>query len=363
MSIWRYSDYISFVPEIHRVTLGEGNTPLILSRHIGPRVGMPNLWFKLESSNPTGSYKDRFAAAAISSMLWRGLRRCVATSSGNTGSALAAYCAMSQIDCRIAIVESAPEAKLYQMLAYGAHLARVRGFGISNEVTSRILTSLQSMTRSSDSSLQISAYCYAPEAMSGVQTIAYEIAEHLPKIEHVFCQAGGGGLTLAIARGFLKFAECRKINRVPAVHCVQPEGNNTIAGPLRDGNNKAQHVECSSHISGLQVPSVLDGNDTISYCRVTKGTGHLVTDEETWMMQKRLAREEGIFCEPAAAVSVAGALNAARSGNLNPESTIVCLITGSAFKDTATVQRMVADRYCSAIEPPVLKDWMMGNLE
>src|SRR5689334_16060419 len=87
MSIWRFCDGIVEVPPEHRVTLGEGNTPLVRSHNIGPKLGLPNLYFKVESANPTGSYKDRFAAAAISHMLAKGQRRCLATSSGNTGSA------------------------------------------------------------------------------------------------------------------------------------------------------------------------------------------------------------------------------------------------------------------------------------
>src|SRR5690349_13631741 len=135
MSIWRWSDWLDFVPAPARVTLGEGNTPLIRSRRIGPSVGLERLHFKLEMVNPTASYKDRFAAAAVSHMKAAGLTRCVATSSGNTGSALAAYCAAAGIECVIAIVEAAPEGKLQQMLAYGAKLFRVRGFGIDPTAT------------------------------------------------------------------------------------------------------------------------------------------------------------------------------------------------------------------------------------
>ncbi|MEX2358749.1 MAG: pyridoxal-phosphate dependent enzyme, partial [Pirellulaceae bacterium] len=117
------------------VTLGEGNTPLTASRSIGPALGLRHLYFKLESVNPTGSYKDRFAAAAISDMRRAGKSRVVATSSGNTGSALAAYAAAAGMDCTIAVVEGAPLGKLRQMLAYGAHIRKIQGFGIDAETT------------------------------------------------------------------------------------------------------------------------------------------------------------------------------------------------------------------------------------
>src|ERR1700677_1597422 len=115
MSIWR-SRYISEgVPERFRISLGEGQTPLLRSRRIGPSVGLSNLFFKLETVNPTGSYKDRFAAAAIADMLQHGKHRCIATSSGNTGAALAAYCAAGNLRCEIVAVQTAPDKKPKQM--------------------------------------------------------------------------------------------------------------------------------------------------------------------------------------------------------------------------------------------------------
>ena len=129
--IWKWSDRLGNAPKDEfRLTLGEGCTPLVRSRRIGPDTGLTNLYFKLESANPTGSYKDRFAASAVSHLLARKKTQCLATSSGNTGAALAAACAVAGIPCHLAIVEPAPDGKLSQMLAYGAKLYRIRGFGI-----------------------------------------------------------------------------------------------------------------------------------------------------------------------------------------------------------------------------------------
>src|SRR5215213_4887230 len=103
MSIWRWADWIEPVPAEARLTLGEGDTPLVRSRAIGPAAGLPSLYFKLETVNPSGSYKDRFAAAAVSHLRASGRRQVIATSSGNTGAALAAYCAAAGVPCEIAI--------------------------------------------------------------------------------------------------------------------------------------------------------------------------------------------------------------------------------------------------------------------
>ncbi len=345
MSVWRWAGAVAHVEEELRVTLGEGETPLIRTARIGRSAGLGRLFVKLESSNPTGSYKDRFAALAVSHMRASGKRRCVATSSGNTGSALAAYCAAAGLDCEIAIVEGTPEGKLSQMLAYGAKLYQVRGFGPHPDLTRRAFEAVQKLGAAPDAALQISAFACSPAGMSGVQTIGYELAQQAAeiggRIDHVFCPAGGGGLTLAVARGFERLCAQGKLKSGPAIHCVQPVGNNTIAGPLREGAAKARAVTCTSQISGLQVGTVLDGDEVIASCRASGGTGHLVEDEAIWEVQGRLAREEGIFCEPAGATAMAGALAAGSAGEIDRDLTIVCLVTGSGFKDPSSVTKMI----------------------
>ena len=346
MSIWKYADRFSDVSTEHQLSLGEGHTPLVRSRSIGPTAGLENLFFKLETVNPSGSYKDRFAAAAISHMRATGKSKCVATSSGNTGSALAAYCAAARMPCQIAIVETAPQSKLTQMLAYGAQLLRVRGFGTESTTTAEVFQLLADLGSREDSAVQISAYHYSPEGMYGVQTIGYELAEQTEgQLQHIFCQAGGGGLTLATARAIAEASPHTK------VHCVQPSGNDTIAGPLREGLSTARAVQCTTTISGLQVASVVDGNEVVTECRELAGTGYIVEDTEVYSLQRRLAREEGIFCEPAGAVALAGALQSAALGELPSDETAVCLITGSGFKDSVSAEQMVARCECPLVNP------------
>lgn len=354
MSIWRFADLITPVAAEHRVTLGEGDTPLIPSRRIGPAAGLTNLWFKVESSNPAGSFKDRMGAASVSHMLANGQTRVIATSSGNTGSALSAYCAAAGIECHIAVVETAPAGKLRQMMAYGADVFRIRGFGLDPDISRRTFARLEEIAARPDSSIQVSSYIYSPEGMTGVETISHELTEQSGglslSIDRVFCPAGGGGLCVAVARGFQNAVRSGNLENVPAVDCVQPEGNNTMAGPLRDGKGKAEECVCTTKISGLQVPNINDGHLVVEECRATGGTGHLVNDVFVWDTQRRLAREEGIFTEPAGAVSVAGALQAATAGEFDKDSMIVCLVTGSGFKDEDSVTRMLGDSPCPMIE-------------
>ena len=200
-----------------------------------------------------------------------------------------------------------------KLSAYGARILRVKGFGIDREITDRTFATMAELGERDDVALQISAYKYSPLGMAGVETIAFEIAGQLGPVNHVFVPAGGGGLTLAVANGFHKLVERRQLLSYPRVHCVQPAGNDTIAGPLRRGSNRARAVECTTSISGLQVPSVIDGDQVIPACRTWGGNGHIVEDAEVYSVQRQLAEQEGIFCEPAGAVATTAALAAVGS--------------------------------------------------
>lgn len=351
MSVWTWAEAIEPVPPQHRLTLGEGNTPLVASRSIGPRAGLSGLHFKLENLSATGSYKDRFAAVAVSDMLARGQTRCLATSSGNTGAALAAYCAAARIDCHVALVETAPLEKCRQLLAYGARLHRIRGFGFRPEVTAGVFRTLLEFGAQRGAAMQISAYRHSPRGMTGVQTIGLELpAQVTSVIDHVFCPAGGCGAAVAIARGFRWLATQRGLKYVPRIEIVQPRGNDTIASAMRQGLGEGREVVCETKISGLQVPNLIDGNLAIAECGATGGTGHLVDDDEIWQVQSRLAREEGIFCEPASAAATAAVLRAAAAGELRRDAVVVALVTGSGFKDAPSIERMTGPAPIPVVE-------------
>lgn len=315
-----------------QISIGEGDTPVVRSRFIGPSLGIANLYFKLENLNPTGSYKDRFAAAFVNDLLAKKTTLCLATSSGNTGAALSAYCAAAGVECLLVLVDGAPISKVQQIQVYGSKTITVEGFGKDTATTRIVFDLLQASAKLRDIPFPVSAYCYCPQGMSGVETIVQEVSDQLDvDIHHLFSPAGGGGLTLAMANGVMRNA---KLAQRCKVHCVQPAGNNTIAGPLRQGLQEAHAVDASTtHISGLQVPGVLDGTQTLLRCRQTGGNGYVVTDDEVFEVQRELALREGIFCEAAGAVSVCGFIKAVRHGEVFSDETIVCLVTGSGFKE------------------------------
>jgi len=331
-TIWKYGSRLPEVGEAHRVQLGEGDTPLVKSRSVGKMLGVPELYFKLENLNPTGSYKDRFAAVLTSEMAAQGQKICIATSSGNTGAALSAYCAASGIRCILVVVDGAPLPKVKQMQLYGADIYMVKDFGKNPRVTADVFDQLEKLCAQQHIPLPISAYRYCPSAMQGVQTIVYEILEELENPGHIFVPAGGGGLTLAICRGAEIVGSDVKIS------CVQPEGNDTIASALRHNKTEANAVNASmTKVSGLQVASVIDGDHVIEGCRKSGGNGYTVSDADIFKWQKTLAQTEGIFCEPAGAVALAGLESALIRKEIDPGESVVCLVTGSGFKDMGSV--------------------------
>lgn len=342
--IWKYETWLPKIGQGARISLGEGDTPLIASRSLAGELGLDKLYFKLETTNPSGSYKDRFASLAISSLIENGSKTCFATSSGNTGAALAAYSAAAGIKCFVLVVDGAPLGKLEQMLCYGTTILMVKGFGKDLEITDTLMRRYTAMAKELSGSVQISAFKYSPVGMHGVQTIAYEIADEIPTSNlHVFSPAGGGGLCYAIARGFRDYANNYPRIAMPHVHCVQPVGNDTIASALRLGEENAITLEkTTTSISGLQVPNVLDGNELISICRETGGSGFAVTDEAIYHAQYLLSTREGIFAEPAGAVSLAGLMEAVKNGQIAKGESAVCVVTGSGFKDPTAMSKLAS---------------------
>ena len=321
--------------------LGEGNTPVIKSKQLGETIGLKNLYFKLENLNPTGSYKDRFASFAVSDMQRKNNSICIATSSGNTGASLSAYCAASGIRCVVIVVDGITMSKTKQMLSYGAELIEIKDFGKDSKITEQTFDLIKSISGEENISLQISAYKYSPYGMSGVENISYELAGDFDKIDHVFCPAGGGGLMLSIVNGFEKLKHCDKISYFPQLHCIQPLGNDTMASSIRNKKIKNKINKSKTKISGLQVPTFIDAKEVISKLIYNKGMGHLVRDKNVFKIQQILASKEGIFCEPAGATSVAGLLEAVENKEVDQNDKIVCLITGSGFKDTESLENLI----------------------
>lgn len=339
-----------------QITLGEGNTPLVGSVRIGRLLGCDHLFFKLESTNPSGSYKDRFAAAEVTRMLASGANGCLATSSGNTGSALAAYCARYDLPCSIVVNSDTAAGKLAQMQAHGARVFCVRDFTISALVAQNTFETLAQVAEELGLSLVVSAYRYCPVGMAGVERIAQELIEQCESvIDHVFVPVGGGGLLAAVCRGFKKARGPR-----PRIHAVQPAGCPTVVAAFEHDDDLIHPVESTTRISGLSVPFDIDAGLALSHLREFSGRAFGVSDEEVFAAQHFLLSQEGICAEPAGATALAGLCRALRDGVVRRTETVVCLVTGHGLKDPESIN-LAASRYPTTLaEVAGLRDAIAG---
>lgn len=360
--IWRYAPLLPIADPGAAVSLGEGGTPLIRSR----RLGLPNLWLKVESANPTGSYKDRIAAVAMSRAREGGRRGWLATSSGNAGAALAAYGARAGLAGTVVVPASAPEGKLSQIRAFGPRMVTVQRFGTAADVDAGVFAALRAAATAQGLALSITAHAFDPWALDGAKTIAFEIAESLATrgraAEHVYAPVGGGGLAAAMARGFREWAGLGGIGAEPRLHVVQAEGCAPVVGAWRRGTDVEPVAEVTTAISGVQLADPPDGALVLAAIRRTDGGACSLPDADVYAVQARLAREEGLFVEPAGALAVAGALADADAGRLDRDAVTVCVLTGSGSKDTGALARWPGWRAQLPMVPlGELSGWIAGG--
>lgn len=342
--MWKYFDSLPLRDQRNIASLGEGNTALVRSSQVGASLGLDNLYFKLEFQNPTGSYKDRFASMAASLMVEENRRNMLATSSGNTGSALAGYAARFGFDLDLYVLETVSQQKLVQARAYGATVIRVRKLGVTRDGPNSVVGRLKARSQTSEAVLLVSATVISPREMAGVKTISFEICEQLEGApDHVFVPIGGGGLFFQCYQGFREWFEAGRIDRLPRMHAAQPLGCATVAGPLSRHEKRAEAVTCTSEISGLQVASVLDAQLAVDGVLASQGSGQVMSDQEIYAWQRRLIREEGIYTEPAGATALAGLASAVRQGLVQQQEKIVCLVTGGGFKHLESIGALLKD--------------------
>lgn len=319
------------------VSLGEGNTPLLPLPRIGRRIGLPRLCAKLESINPTGSYKDRIAAVSISLALERGHRGWIATSSGNGGLSLAAYGARAGLPGILFTVANMPREKLLPLLALGVAVHPVEGVGDggTREVEAAVFDAVRNAAERHNLFLGITAHAFNPDGMRGVDTIAYEIHRDAPDAHAVYVPSGGGGLAAAIARGLGDQGATTRV-----VVC-QPQGCASIVRFLAGDIDQPVIDRCDTEISGLQLPGPPDGLLAAKLTRNSGGWGTAVADGNIRQAQTQLAQSEGIFVEPASACALAAAIKDREGGRLNEDNEVVLVLTGSGLKDLNSIEGSV----------------------
>jgi threonine synthase len=302
--IERFRDRLPIEPGAPIVTMGEGSTPLVRAPRLSERFGF-DVWLKLESMNPTGSFKDRGMTVAVSRAVADGATAIICASTGNTAASAAAYAARAGLPAVILQPAGAVAlGKLAQARAVGARVLEVRGS------FDQALAAARELSRRGTHALVNSVNPYRVE---GQKTAPFEIVEALGEAPAVLALPyGGGGNTVAYVKGFEELSD-----GMPLLLCAEAERRaSTVASAIRIAEPVHQNeVETAVARHGVRIVTV--------------------DDDAILAAWRELAVTEGIFCEPSSAAGVA----ALRAGSVERGSTCVCVITGHGLKDPATVER------------------------
>jgi len=312
--------------------LGEGNTPLVPSRRIGPALGLNHLYFKHEGCNPTGAFKDRGASLVAALALEAGAKGVVTASSGNAGAAIAAYSAAVGLPCLLLLEPGAPPAKLRQALTTGAKVLSVDGvFSHGPEASGDMILGLASALDYYPGFIWAPVNPYLLESM---KTVSYEVMNQLSASpEVVVSPVGGGDLLTGQWRGYLELKRAGLITQLPRMVGVQSLSAPPLVEAFRKGLKRIETLPyANSKISGINVP--FSGEHALQAIRASGGTVVGVPDDDVFEIQRRLALEEGIWAEPAAVASVTALRSLVAQDWIKPHERVVCLLTGAGFKDS-----------------------------
>ena len=335
-SLWKYREVL---PDVNRITLGEGFTPLLASREF------PNVWLKDEGLNPTGSFKARGIAVAVSVAKALGLKKLAMPSAGNAGSALAAYAAAAGLEAHIFMPRDVPAANRIECETYGAHVTLVKGL-ISD------CARLVSERKEQEGWFDLSTL-KEPYRVEGKKTMAYELFEQMgaassdksvrptPSVlpDAIIFPSGGGVGVIAMWKAFDEMEELGWIGSGrPKMIVVQAEGCAPIIKAFHEGKSTVEMWPNASTVAaGLRVPKPYGDYLVLDILRRSKGTAVAVSDDEIRDAVKHWASIEGIFAAPEGAASLA-AYRELRGNFLSETDRVVLFNTGTGLKYLDVIQ-------------------------
>jgi threonine synthase len=337
-SIWRYKALLPIKTESPVPPLRVGWTPLYDAPRAAAELGLKQVWVKDDGQNPTGSLKDRASAFIIARAMEQGITTVSTASTGNAAAALAGVGASVGMKIIIFVPAAAPEAKIAQLLVYGATVLLVEDtYDVAFDLCYQLCQ-------------QEGWYCrntaLNPYTTEGKKTVSYEIAEQLnwnvPDV--VMVSVGDGNIIAGVYKGFYDLVQLGWIERIPRLIGVQAAGSGALFQAWKDGMRAEDMHPIDAHTVADSISAGLprDRAKALRAVKQTQGAFVTVSDDAIVAAIPRLAQLTGVFAEPAAAAVFAGAQIAVQSGLVNTNESVALLSTGNGLKDIKRAQQSVA---------------------
>ena len=335
MSLWRYKAILPVVEEASIPQLSVGWTPLYRSDRLAANYGVKEVHIKDDGRNPTGSLKDRASAVGVAKALdfKRPVAACAST--GNAASSLSGFAAVAGLKSFIFVPEQAPAAKVTQLLVYGATVVLVKGdYADAFDLATAAIDKYGWYNRNC---------AINPYLIEGKKTCAMEIAEQLDWNipDRIFISVGDGCCIGGLYKGLWDLKKLGLIEKMPKIVGVQAEGAKPVCDAFKSNASKVVFSKADTLADSIAVGSPRNWAKALRAVRNTSGDMVSVTDEEILSSIPEMARNTGVFGEPAGAAAFAGFRKAARSGLLHAEDRIAIVVTGNGLKDIANAQKSV----------------------
>jgi threonine synthase len=331
-SIWRYAELLPGGEK--RVDLGAGLTPLVPARRLGAELGLPDLWIKNDTVNPTHSFKDRVVSVALTVAREFGFETAACASTGNLANATAAHAANAGMRAFIFVPADLEQGKIVMTAIYGPTLVAVKG---SYDDVNRLCAELAGTYEWAFVNVNVRPF-YA----EGSKSLAFEVAEQLgwQAPDHVVVPIASGSLLTKIKRGLDELTKVGLIEQHPTrISGAQAIGCAPVSTAFKSGVDAIRPVKPTGIAKSLAIGNPADGYYAVNAARDTGGAIEDVTDEEIVEGIKLLARTEGIFAETAGGVTIAVLRKLAEAGVVRPEERTVALITGDGLKTIEAVSQ------------------------
>jgi len=326
-TMWRYKSWLPLVEGEHPVTLGEGGTPLLTATRLGARHGFEQLWIKDESTNPTGSFKARGLAAAVTRAVRAGAEQFVVPTAGNAGVALAAYATRAGVRARIYAPTNTPAPILAQVRAFGGDLQLVDGHIGDCGIAARLHSA-------NTGALDVSTL-REPYRIEGKKTLGLELAEQLGWTlpDAIVYPTGGGTGLIGMWKAFQELRDSGWIRGpLPRMYTVQATGCAPVVEAFESGAERASACSDPKTVAaGLRVPSPLGDRLMLRALRDSKGGAVAVSDEALLAAANELQTSEGIDASPEGGAALAGAVELKRRGQLSGSERVVLFNTGAGW--------------------------------